>query len=99
MYEANITSLTQPIPNGSINLTCTIGSTDDCVAAFTLTFNGSAGVTDKALRVDAPEEKEDWSDKRASMSGLYRGASMVQHGTYSEHAVYTGWGTADTNAL
>ncbi|KAG5769040.1 hypothetical protein H9Q69_001814 [Fusarium xylarioides] len=56
MYPANVTSLTQPIPRGKLDLTCAIGGTDDCVATFTLTFNGGTDVTNEALGVDVPEK-------------------------------------------
>ncbi|KAG5754842.1 hypothetical protein H9Q70_002553 [Fusarium xylarioides] len=56
MYSANVLSLTQPIPRGKLDLTCTIGSTDDCVATFRLTFNGGTDVTNEALGVDVPEK-------------------------------------------
>ncbi|KAF5693608.1 hypothetical protein FDENT_1840 [Fusarium denticulatum] len=57
MYSANVTRLTQPIPRGKLDLTCNIGSADDCVATFTLTFNGGTGVTGEAHGAEVPEEK------------------------------------------
>ncbi|KAF4441140.1 hypothetical protein FACUT_2908 [Fusarium acutatum] len=57
MYSANVTSLTLPTANGHIKLTCNIGSADDTVASFQLTFDRGTGVTDEALGVVVPEEK------------------------------------------
>nr|RBR01166.1 hypothetical protein FVER53263_10670 [Fusarium verticillioides] len=57
MYSANVTRLTQPVPRGKLDLTCSIGSADDCVATFTLTFNGGTVVTGEALGSDVLEEK------------------------------------------
>ncbi|KAF9772381.1 hypothetical protein IL306_009906 [Fusarium sp. DS 682] len=57
MYSANITSLTLPTDNARINLTCSIGSADDAVATFTLTFNRGTGVTDEALGVVVSKDK------------------------------------------
>ncbi|EWG51786.1 hypothetical protein FVEG_10670 [Fusarium verticillioides 7600] len=57
MYSTNVTRLTQPVPRGKLDLTCSIGSADDCVATFTLTFNGGTVVTGEALGSDVLEEK------------------------------------------